>query len=72
MKKIFTLIVTTLVFFSSCSEDEEEIWQPAKRTVIAYMAAENSLSGYAQSDINEMIQGVKTISKYENNHVIVF
>lgn len=71
MKKIFTLIVITLVFFSSCSEDEEEVWQPAKRTVIAYMAAENSLSGDAQSDINEMIQGVKTISKYDNMIVFV-
>ena len=70
MKKIICLIVSALALFSACSSDHEEVVPPAKRTVIVYMAAENSLSGNAQSDINEMIQGVKKISKYDN--LIVF
>lgn len=71
MKKINILIITALVLLTSCSSDEGEIVPAAKRTVIAYMAAENSLSGFAQSDINEMIEGVKEISKYDNMIVFV-
>lgn len=63
--------MTALVLLTSCSKDEEKVVPPAKRTVIAYMAAENSLSGFTQSDINEMIAGVKSISKYDNMMVFV-
>lgn len=72
MKKILMLIASTLLFVA-CTDDDNvgEISQPAKRTVMVYMAAENSLSGNAQSDINEMIQGVKYISKYDNMIVFV-
>lgn len=70
MKKILFLIASALALFTACSDDNGEVVQPAKRTVIVYMAAENGLSGNAQSDINEMIQGVKKISKYDN--LIVF
>lgn len=63
--------MTALVMLAACSKDEEEVVQPAKRTVIAYVAAENSLSYFAQSDINEMIDGVKSISKYDNMIVFV-
>ena len=69
MKKILMMIASTLLF-AACTSEEGEYWQPAKRTVMVYMAAENSLSGSAQADINEMIRGVKSISKYDN--LIVF
>ena len=69
MKKILAFIASTLLFVA-CSSDNDEVRQPAKRTVMVYMAAENSLSGNAQSDINEMIRGVKSISPYDN--LIVF
>lgn len=65
MREILTTICC-IILFVACSSDDEEKVQPAKRTVIVYMAAENSLTGNAQSDINEMIQGVKKISKYDN------
>lgn len=71
MKYLFNFICGLLLFSSCSKEENEEPWQPAKRTVIAYMAAENTLSGYAQLDINEMITGVKSISKYDNMIVFV-
>ena len=59
--------VCGLLLLTACSDGDHEAYkQPAKRTVIVYMAAENTLSGSAQSDINEMIEGVKKISKYDN------
>ena len=66
IKKTLFLLVSTLLFVACSSNDGGESPQPAKRTVIVYMAAENTLSGNAQSDINEMIQGVKKISKYDD------
>ena len=69
MREILSTICC-IILFVACSSDEGEKAQPAKRTVIVYMAAENSLSENAPSDIDEMIQGVKKISKYDN--LIVF
>lgn len=72
MKKILMLIASTLLFVACTSdEDDSEMWQPAKRTVMVYMSAENSLSGNAQADINEMIRGMKNVSKYDNLLVFV-
>lgn len=72
IKKIL-FVFASILLFAACTNDDGddgEVIQPAKRTVIVYMAAENSLSGNVQTDINEMIQGVKSISKYDN--LIVF
>lgn len=69
MNRILLSIVTALLIVG-CSSDNDEPVQPAKRTVMVYMAAENDLSRYAQSDIDEMIEGVKAISKWDN--LIVF
>ncbi len=70
MKKILIALLTGL-FITGCSNDEnEEPKQPARRTVMVYMAGENNLSYYLQNDIDEMIEGVKTISKWDN--LIVF
>ena len=63
-------MATALLTLACSSDNSDEPAQPAKRTVLVYMAAENSLSGSAQSDINEMIKGVKKISKWDN--LIVF
>ena len=72
MKQYILSIVCGFLLLTACSNgDNEEHRQPAKRTVIAYLAAENTLSGSAQSDINEMIKGVKSISKYDNMIVFV-
>lgn len=70
MKKILCLLATSIALLTACSDSSNESTMPAKRTVIVYMAAENTLSGNAQDDIDEMIQGVKKISRYDN--LIVF
>lgn len=67
---IFSFVCGLLLLSACSSGDGENSRHSAKRTVIVYMAAENTLSGSAQSDINEMIQGVKSISQYDN--LIVF
>ena len=71
MRKILFFIVSALMLVACSSNDDVETRQPAKRTVMVYVAAENTLSGNAQNDINEMIQGVKSISKYDNLVVFV-
>lgn len=80
MKKILLLIGAALLF-TACPGDEfiddnngnggEEVERPAKRTVMVYMSAENSLSSNAQGDINEMIRGMKSVSKYDNLLIFV-
>lgn len=58
MKNLMYIACLLLIFFS-CSKDEEENQEEntiAERTVIVYMAAENNLSSYANSDISEMLK----------------
>ena len=55
---------------TSCSwyEEEEEILYD--RTILVYMAAENTLSSYYQDDIHEMLRGVEDIPK--NSQLIIY
>ena len=55
---------------TSCSwyEEEEEIRYD--RTILVYMAAENTLSSYYQDDIYEMLRGVEDIPK--NSQLIIY
>lgn len=69
LNKIFAVLISTLLL-TACSDSDSEPTQPAKRTVLVYMAAENNLTINVQSDINEMIKGAKKISKWDN--LIVF
>lgn len=59
----WTLSALFLILLSGCKE--KEIIQPApvkkNMTVVVYMAAENSLSGYYNSDLEEMIQAADQI-----------
>jgi hypothetical protein len=70
IRQIIIVLAGAVLTTACSSSDKEEVTPPAKRTVMVYMAAENSLSSYAQQDINEMIDGVKSISKWDN--LIVF
>lgn len=42
------------------------------RTVLVYIAAENSLSGSAVSDLNEILLGVKNSNLYPDDKVVVY
>lgn len=73
--KHFLFFIGSLLILASCSKDdsngeEQQELGPASKTVIVYMAAENSLTSYVQGDIDEMISGVKKIPANEN--LIVF
>lgn len=71
MKKLY-FIVLSLFTLTACHKDEERpsIPEMADRTVMVYMSAENNLSGFAQSDINEMTTGYQDVSNNNTNLVI--
>ena len=50
---------------TACHHDHEDEGGDALRTVIVYMSAENNLSSYSRSDLNEMMNGSKTLSKQQ-------
>ena len=61
MKHLLILITSILLLTACGKDDSKEIPRTSKRTVIVYMSAETNLSDYAQSDINEMIQGRRQV-----------
>lgn len=69
MKYLMT-IVCGLLLFASCKKHDDSTPTIAKRTVIVYVSAENNLSDYATSDLNEMIKGAQQLS--DNQNLIAF
>lgn len=63
MKKLLYLLcfALSLAFVSCGHDDPEPTPSRMRRTVIVYMAAENSLSRFTSSDINEMIEAAGTV-----------
>lgn len=53
---------------------EDEPTPPAKkqpqRTVLAYIVSDNSLSYFSDSDINEMLEGIKSVDTQVNNLLV--
>lgn len=70
---IFILSLLGSLALAACSSDGDEppTTEPANRTVLVYMMAENSLSHFAEGgDIEEMVSGASSIP--DNDHLIVF
>ena len=68
MNRIFILFSLLLLLFSGCHKEETES-QPltkVRRTVIVYMAAENSLNTYVMGDSIEMVDARKQIPEDVN------
>jgi len=71
MKKWF-IMTFVLLGLTACSSDDAGKDSPtppastARRTVVVYMSGENNLSGYLDSDINEMKAGMKSVAADEN------
>lgn len=73
MKKIFILFISLFTLFA-CNNDEPDgpvIHEKVDRTVLVYMAANNSLGGWGESnydekDIAEMLEGMKNTDKVGN------
>ena len=71
MKKLIW-VLCTLAVLTGCQDDNHEEKQQLKRAVLVYMAADNNLGsgGFDRSDLREMMEGSKTISK--NNRLYAF
>ena len=66
----FLFLISVLFMFSSCEEDNKEP-EVKTRTILVYIAGDNSLSSFVEDDLKEMSDGLKTIDT-ENNNLIVF
>lgn len=73
---VLCLVAFVLPFFSCHDSDDSvddnvlEVGDTALRTVLVYMMAENSLSDYASSDLNEMLAGVSSLP--DDCHLLAF
>lgn len=70
--RFFLISVCTAYLFTSCSDDPAP--QPdevADYTVLVYMAADNSLSGFATSDYAEIKKGMTEVTA-EDVHLLVY
>ena len=69
------LMVATCSFFA-CSKDDEttSFVSPyaENRTVMVYMAAENSLSSNAITDVREMLEGMRNDTLPESDRLVIF
>ena len=69
------LMVATCSFFA-CSKDDEttSFVSPyaESRTVMVYMAAENSLSSNAITDVREMLEGMRNDTLPESDRLVIF
>ena len=60
MKHYWTILLAALLLVS-CKKDEPEPDRTMKRVVVVYMAAENSLSPFANYDLEEIRKGMTSI-----------
>ncbi len=67
MKKNFYILLSLFAFIACRADNnDEEIKTPNERTVIVYMAADNTLSEYAYDNINQMEKGL-----LDNDHELI-
>ena len=71
MNKIFSFLILGLIVCSCNKDDSDDSDTGATRTVFVYMAGENNLSTYLDTDIKEIMEGSKTLSDRENLIVYV-
>ena len=55
MKYKILIVLACVALLSACSNDDDETKTPQTRTVLVYMAGENSLSDYAEEDLKEIM-----------------
>lgn len=57
--RLYTLLLTSVLVLSACSSSgDNDTTTQKKRTVLVYMMAHNTLSNFADADIDEMINGM--------------
>jgi hypothetical protein len=55
MKYKILIVLVCVALLSACGKDDDETKTPQTRTVLVYMAGENSLSDYAEEDLKEIM-----------------
>lgn len=74
MKYKIISLLCLLAFFTACSNDDPmpkpEPPTQGTRTVLVYIAGENSLAGLVQADINEMKKGMANVDVTYNNLLV--
>lgn len=75
--KITTLFLCTIALLCSCEQDPENpsrkpesVPEMGARTVLAYIAADNTLNSFSTLDINEMVQGIEQVDTRKNNMLV--
>ncbi|MBR5000094.1 MAG: hypothetical protein IKY11_04075, partial [Rikenellaceae bacterium] len=73
MAKFFksVLMLAAIAFACGCSSNSETT-PSANRTVLIYIAANNDLSGYAYSNITDMIYGAADCNLKNDNLIVYF
>lgn len=70
MKKKYLFIVMILTTLLMSCNNEPDLPTTKKRTVLIYIAGQNSLSDFVNGDINEMKQGLKSVDIRQYNLLI--
>ena len=70
--KILSVFVCLAFWFVSCQNEEEPEKSYSARTVLVYIAGDNSLgqAGFDSEDVEEMIRGMKNTDGMENNLLV--
>jgi hypothetical protein len=70
--KIFRFLLCLLVTFNSCVDNRDEPEPPLLkgRTVLVYLAADNSLSSFSEKDMDEMMEGVAEMETEADNLIV--
>ena len=71
MRKYLLILVCSCLFVACHRHHDDPVDDPAERTVLVYMAAENNLTSWATSDLNEMKTGSRSLDKRQNLIVYV-
>ncbi|MBR0048785.1 MAG: hypothetical protein IJP74_05635 [Prevotella sp.] len=61
----FLTIICACLLLAACHEDEKEVTAPS-RTVLVYVAGENTLSRFFSAELIDMIAGSQTMQKGDN------
>lgn len=74
-RKIQTVLLGLILLLTACHDDKEvptpqPVPDMALRTVLVYIAGDNSLSSFAIDDYKEMLIGMKSVNTAENNLLV--
>ncbi|MCD7901358.1 MAG: clostripain-related cysteine peptidase [Bacteroides sp.] len=69
---VFMMIFLTMVLMGCSNDDTSEETSIADRTILVYIAGDNTLSGFVDDDINEMREGMKSVDATKNKLLVYY